>query len=79
MIGIAVATIPDGIVNGPERVLPRKPVLNAGELVAVDALGSAFYLLGYIVTMVPHQRTKLPLLYPVNVMKVVSPTLTASM
>jgi hypothetical protein len=35
MIGIAVATIPDGIVKGPVRVLPRKPVVKAGGLAAV--------------------------------------------
>ena len=45
MIGTAVATMPEGIVNGPVMVLPRKPVVNAGELFEVDMLGCRFYLL----------------------------------
>jgi len=45
MIGIAVATIPEGMVKGPEMVLPRKPVVKAGELIEVDMLGCGYYLL----------------------------------
>ena len=43
MIGTAVATIPDGIVNGLVRDLPRKPIVKTGGLRAVDALGGGFY------------------------------------
>jgi hypothetical protein len=31
MIGIAVATMPEGMVNGPEMDLPKNTVLDEGE------------------------------------------------
>ena len=45
MIGTAVATIPEGIVKGPEMVLPRKSVVSTGGLIEVDMFGCKFYLL----------------------------------
>jgi hypothetical protein len=35
MIGTAVATIPEGIVNGPEMGLPKNTVLDEGEGLSV--------------------------------------------
>ena len=52
MIGNAVATIPEGMVNGPEMVLPRKSVLKGGGLVD-NMLGPRFYLLGSAVSNLP--------------------------
>ncbi len=51
MIGNAVATIPEGTVNGPEMVLPRKPVVKKGGLVEVVMLGCEFYLLAHGATI----------------------------
>ena len=51
MIGIAVATIPEGIVKGPEMVLPRKPVVKAGELIEEHMMGCQFYLHANSVTI----------------------------
>ena len=35
MIGIAVATMPEGMVNGPEMGLPKKTVLEEAEDLSV--------------------------------------------